>query len=96
MFVTIEHEIHDAARFQPCAEQVFPLPEGLQVHLFLPATDLSRAVGLYEAPSLERLRDHLDPTLGDASTQRYFPVAEERAIGLPAYDPGPSTELAAG
>jgi hypothetical protein len=83
MFIAIEHEIHDAARFQRCAEQVFPLPEDLHVHQFLPANDLSRAACLYEAPSVERLRNYLDPALGDASTQHYFPVAEAHAIGLP-------------
>ncbi len=84
MFIAIEHEIHDPEQFQQCAEQVFPLPEGLHVHQFLPATDLSKAACLYEAPSVERLRSYLDAALGDASTQRYFPVAEGQAIGLPA------------
>ncbi|MFY0991890.1 hypothetical protein [Halomonas sp. C05BenzN] len=84
MFIAIQHDIHDPARFQQCAERVFPLPEELLVHQFLPADDLSQAVCLYEAPSLARLRDYLEPVLGDASTQRYFAVAEEPAIGLPA------------
>ncbi|OOG24583.1 hypothetical protein B1C78_08525 [Thioalkalivibrio denitrificans] len=83
MFIAIEHEIHDPDRFRQCAEQVFPLPENLHVHHFLPADDLSRAACLYEAPSVEILRSHLDSALGAASTQRYFPVAEPHAIGLP-------------
>lgn len=83
MFIAIEHDIHDPERFQHCAQQVFPLPEGLHVHHFLPATDLRRAACLYEAPSLEQLRSYLDDALGDASTQHYFPVAESAAIGLP-------------
>lgn len=83
MFIAIEHEIHDPAKFQECAEQVFPLPEELRVHHFLPAEDLSRAACLYEAPSMEQLRNYLDSALGDASTQRYFPIAEAHAIGLP-------------
>ncbi len=84
MFIAIDHEIHDPERFQQCAEQVFPLPEGLHVHQFLPAPDLSKAACLYEAPSVERLQAYLDAALGDASTQHYFPVAETHAIGLPA------------
>lgn len=83
MFIAIEHEIHDAAKFQECASQVFPLPEGLHVHHFFPAADLSKALCLYEAPSVEEVRSYLDATLEDASTQRYFPVAESQAIGLP-------------
>jgi hypothetical protein len=83
MFIAIEHEIHDPRRFEECAGRVFPLPSGLHVHQFLPATDLRRAVCLYEAPDVDAVRSHLDPVLGDASTQRYFPIAEAQAIGLP-------------
>ncbi|MGH2599776.1 MAG: hypothetical protein ACRDJ9_10350 [Dehalococcoidia bacterium] len=83
MFIASEHEIHDSAKFQACAERVFPLPTGLHVHHFLPATDLSRAACLYEAPSVDHLRDYIDGTLGDASTQRYLTVDEKHAIGLP-------------
>lgn len=83
MFIAIVHEIHDPTKFQQCAEEVFPLPEDLHVHYFLPATDLSQAVCLYEAPSVDRLRDYIDGTLRDASTQYYFPVADQHAMGLP-------------
>lgn len=84
MFVAIEHDIHDPAMFQECAQQVFPLPPDLHVHLFLPASDLSRATCLYEAPSLDRVRKYIDAGLGASSTQYYFPVAEDHAIGLPS------------
>lgn len=83
MFIAIEHRIHDAEAFRERGEQVFPLPDDLHVHHFLPAADLSRASCLYEAPSVDRLRAHLDAKLGDASTQTYFPVAETGGIGLP-------------
>jgi hypothetical protein len=83
MFVAIVHDIHDPARFQECAEEVFPLPEGLHVHQFFPATDLGQAACLYETRSVDQLRDYIDGALGDASTQHYFPIAEEHAIGLP-------------
>jgi hypothetical protein len=83
MFIAIIHEIHDAAKFQKCAEDVFPLPEGLRVHHFFPATDLSQAVCLYEAPSVEGVQAYLDQALGDSSTQHYFPVAAEQGIGVP-------------
>lgn len=85
MFIAIEHDIHDPQEFQTCAEAVFPLPDDLHVFQFFPAQDLSRAVCLYEAPSVDRLRDYLDGKLGNASTQRYFPIAEGEAIGLPEH-----------
>lgn len=83
MFIAIEHDIHDPEQFQECAEDVFPLPDGLHVHQFFPATDMSRAVCLYEAPSVDQLSKYLDGTLGESSTQRYFPINTDHAIGLP-------------
>ena len=83
MFIAIEHQIHDPEAFRQRGEEVFPLPDDLHVHHFLPATDMSRANCLYEAPSVDRLQGYLDAKLGDASTQLYFPVHEAGAIGLP-------------
>jgi hypothetical protein len=83
MFIAIEHKIHDAEKFGECARDVFPLPDDLHVHHFLPATDMSRAVCLYEAPSIERLSEYLDSKLAPASKQEYFPVLGDHAIGLP-------------
>jgi hypothetical protein len=84
MFVTIEHDIHDTVEFQSRAERAMPPPEGLHVHQFLPASDLSHATCLYEADSLEAVRAFVDGALGSSTTQRYFPVAEAHAMGLPA------------
>jgi len=83
MFIAITHEIHDPEDFQNRAQDVFPLPNGFHVHHFFPANDLSRAACLYEAPSVEELRNYLDGKLQPASTQRYFPVNGEHAIGMP-------------
>lgn len=82
MFIVIEHEIHDPQKFQACAECVIPLPDGLHLHHFLPAPDLSRAWCLYEAQSERQLSAHIDGILDDASSQRYFPVDAQHAIGL--------------
>lgn len=83
MFIAIVHDIQDPKKFNKCAEDVFPLTDGLHVHQFFPAADMSRAVCLYEAPSIDQLSTYLDNALGDSSTQRYFPVNTEHAIGLP-------------
>lgn len=83
MFIIIDHDIKDASKFQQCAEKAFPLPDGLHVHMFLPAADLSRATCLYEADSVERVRSFVDPLLGDSAKNTYVPVAAEHAIGLP-------------
>lgn len=83
MFVAIHHEIHDQGLFKEKVNQMAPPPESLRRHQFFTATDLTRAACLWEAPSVEELRDYIDPSLLPASTQTYFPVYEARAVGLP-------------
>jgi hypothetical protein len=83
MYVIIQHKIHDPQAYQARAERAFPLPEGLNVLFFLPAQDFSHATCLYEAPSLEQVRDFVDGLLGDAATNTYHAVAAEHAMGLP-------------
>lgn len=84
MFIVIQHNIHDPQKFQQCAKTVFPLPDELHVHQFFPAPDLSKAVCLYEAPSIDVLSKYLDEKLHSASTQTYYPVLTEQAMGLPS------------
>lgn len=84
MFIVIDHDIVNAATFQQRAEKAFPLPKGLQVHMFLPASDMSRATCLYEAESLDKVRNFVDPLLGDSARNTYVPIAAEHAMGLPA------------
>ena len=83
MFVAIYHEIHDSELWKEKVNQMAPPPESLRRHQFLTATDLTKAACLWEAPSVDELRDYIDPSLEPASTQIYFPVYEERAVGLP-------------
>lgn len=85
MFIAVEHDIHDPQAFKACLGASFPLPDDIRLHQFLPANDLGRATCLLEAPSIDRLHAWHDEDLGlsEASTQYYFPVAEEEAIGLP-------------
>lgn len=83
MFIIIYHDIKNTADFQQRAEKAFPLPDGLHVHMFLPASDLSRATCLYEADSVDAVRNFIDPLLGDAASNTYVPIAAEQAMGLP-------------
>jgi hypothetical protein len=83
MFIVIDHDIKNATTFQQRAEKAFPLPDGLHVHMFLPASDLSRATCLYEADSVEKVRNFVDPLLGDSAKNTYVPIAADHAMGLP-------------
>jgi hypothetical protein len=85
MFVSVHHVIHDIPAFQQRGEGLIATPpDGVRPQQFYPATDFSRAVCLWEGPSAAAVREYIDGTLGDASTQDYFEVAEEHTIGLPA------------
>jgi hypothetical protein len=84
MFIVIYHEIHDQQLWKDKVNQMASPPHSLRRHQFLTATDLTKAACLWEAPSVDELRDYIDPSLEPASTQVYFPVYEERAVGLPA------------
>ena len=84
MFVAIFHDIHDRDQFKEKVNQMTPPPESLRRHQFLTATDLTCATCLWEAPTVDELRDYVDPQLEPASTQTYLQVNEERAVGLPA------------
>jgi hypothetical protein len=83
MFVLINHDIHDPATFQQCAAAAMPPPDGLDVHRFLASRDFHAATCLYEAASVDEVRAFVDGARGTSSTQRYTPVAEEHAMGLP-------------
>ena len=84
MFIAINHEIHDRDEFKVKVNRMAPPPQGLRRHQFLAATDLAYAACLWEAPAIEPLRDYIDGSLEPASTQTYFAINEDRAVGLPA------------
>jgi hypothetical protein len=84
MFIMIDHQIRNPLRFQERVEASPPIPGGLHLHMFLPADDMSRATCLYEAVSLDSVRDFVDGVLGDAAVNSYVPIAAEQAMGLPA------------
>jgi hypothetical protein len=85
MFVAIHHEIHDRELWKQKVNQMAPPPDSLRRHQFLTSTDIALAACLWEAPSIDELRDYIDPSLEPASTQTYFQVYEERAVGLPEH-----------
>ncbi len=84
MYVSVHHTINDPASFHTRGLQLRQdQPEGLAPLQFLPDADRTRAVCLWQGPSLAAVRDHIDGCLGDASEQAYFTVSEQDAFGLP-------------
>jgi hypothetical protein len=85
MHIAVEHRITDAEKFfsMDAGEVAGGGPPGVQGLQFFPAKDESTAACLWEADSVDTLRDYLDPATAGVSENRYFEVDSERAVGLP-------------
>jgi hypothetical protein len=85
MHIVVQHRITDPEKFFSMdAEEVGGGgPPGVQGLQFFPSKDESVAACLWEADSINTLRDYLDPATADVSENAYFEVDTERAVGLP-------------
>ena len=85
MNIVVQHRITDPEKFASMsAEEVATGgPPGTQVRQFFPAEDASLAVCLWEAESIDQVRDYLDPATEGVAENTYFEVDTQRAMGLP-------------
>lgn len=84
MYVSVKHTVADAAAFQARGQALVQgAPAGLTPLQFFPDTQGREAACLWEGESVEAVAEYIDGTLGDASKQDYFQIAEEYATGLP-------------
>jgi hypothetical protein len=85
MHVVIKHRIKDPERFfagDP-EEVASGGPAGVRGRQFLVSQDKSAAVCLWEADSVESLRNYMDGLTGDSAENTYFEVDAEMSMGLP-------------
>jgi hypothetical protein len=84
-YVVAIHEIADPDRFWNAADPS-QIPAGITLHATYPQSDGSRAVCLWEADSVEAVRNLVDGTVGDASRNDYFEADSRHAgaLGLPS------------
>ena len=79
--------IHDVTDPESFTEQGNKLleeaPEGINNHQICPSQDLETCVCIWEAESVDALSEYIDTTLGAASSQEYFAIQEDQAVGLP-------------
>ena len=86
MYVAIVHRVKDPQAMLSRGEQLADpsnAPPGLIPRQFCPSKELSAATCVWEAGSVDAVRDHVDATLGDASDNTYFEINTEYAQGLP-------------
>jgi hypothetical protein len=85
MHIVVHHRITDRERFLATDPQDIAAnaPPDARVRQFLPARDASAADCLWEAESLDALRDYLDAATRGICDNTYFEVASESALGIP-------------
>jgi hypothetical protein len=77
MYVAIAHQVKDAQAFLSQGERLTDpstAPPGVVPRQFCPDKDLSVTTCVWEAGSVEAVRDYVDSTLGDARNNRYFEI----------------------
>jgi hypothetical protein len=86
MYVAVVHRVKDPQAMLSRGEGLGDpsnAPEGAIPRQFCPSKDLSAATCVWEADSIDTVRDYVDGTLGDSSEQSYFEINTEYAQGLP-------------
>jgi hypothetical protein len=85
MHIAVQHRITDPEKFSSvdADEVIGGAPPGVHGRQFFPSRDRSVAACLWEADSIEPLRDYLDRVTAGMSENTYFEVDRELAMGLP-------------
>jgi hypothetical protein len=89
MHVGVQHTITNPQQWEQTTEKLKSaveqnrIPQGLKGLMYLPSADGRRAVCLWEAQSVETLRNFLDREIGTAARNDYFQINSEAAFGLP-------------
>jgi hypothetical protein len=85
MHVVVQHRITDPEKFFSAdAEEVATGgPSGVRGRQFIVSQDKSAAVCLWEADSVDSLRNYMDGLTGDSSENTYFEVDPEMSMALP-------------
>jgi hypothetical protein len=79
MHVIVKHQIKDPEAFFSIGRP----PAGVTGRQMLPSRDRTEAVCLFEAESIDAVRDWLEPLTRSVSNNTYFEVDAEYAMGLP-------------
>jgi hypothetical protein len=83
MYIVVQHTITDPAVFWNAADPTAISPE-IKLHHTFPAPDGTRAVCIWEAASVDALRNSLEPIIGRASRNEYFAVENREGFARPS------------
>jgi hypothetical protein len=85
MIIAASHKINFPGQFWATLKKklaTLPSADGIQVIQILPARDISKAVGVWEASSIEALDNFLRQIVFDWSEETYFEIDAVNAVGL--------------
>ena len=82
MYVVAQHTILDREKAMEVGQALFSPPAGITFHYFLPNPETSKAICLWEADSLETVKNLVDRTLGSTAKNEFFEVDTKNAWGL--------------
>lgn len=84
MYIVVEHEISDPNTFWEKAQSgMADLPPGLKLHQVFPSSEGTKSVCLWEANGVEDVESFVEEAVGEVSSNTYFTVKDEEAVGLP-------------
>jgi len=85
MYITVIHNISDPEKFSEVVRSATTagFPEGIVLHYSYPSADGRRSTCLWEADTVDTVRDVVEPAVGEFSNNEYFEVDADHSIGLP-------------
>ena len=82
MFVSVIHRISDPDGFSEMTRNA-TIPEDLRLPQVISSTDRSTTICLWEAASVQRVRDFVEPLTAGICTNEYHEVDADFSLGLP-------------
>lgn len=82
MYIIANHTISNPEKFWSLAKST-PVPSPLKLHSVLPSTDGGKGVCLWEAQSLDAVKQFVEPLTAGVSRNEYMVVEASNAMGLP-------------
>jgi hypothetical protein len=85
MFVSVIHRISDPDAFWATASSATnDIPATLKLHQTVTSSDRSTAICLWEAASVDAVRNLLEPLFEGVCKNEYIPLDASKSMGLPA------------
>ncbi len=86
MYVAVIHDISDTKGFWEVVRSATSagFPDGVALRSMYPNASGSRNICLWEADTVDAVRDVVEPAVGQFSKNEYFEVSTDKAMGLPA------------